>query len=303
MSGCLALTRKWKPCSNYASLEQGETGILRDFTCSIHKGFFDEPESIKEKWFHANQGGYAHYMHISPWTMQWIESCLSTGIVTITREDIEALQPEPRLLRTSPKWSYFFLLCARHVDGFQYSWNPRLWDICVGTLWFWSRRVGAVQITNQDLQSLICVKGGLYEFYKGVELGLKEMSDNDWFQFFDNCVANQPEWFEVFIGIPIEEHKKYVRGVTALARYTAWILTKKKHMFDRHKERVAKTSEELIAVTHHPSRVFPWTFSSEELVALNMRWRDMISKTVTDNVPLAWILREVRDAFSLKVEL
>ena len=295
MSNCLALTRKWKPCSNYANLEEDEKGgIVRDFTCTMHKGFFDDPSVIKEKWFIPKEGGYAHYMHISPWTMKWIESCLSTGVINITKEDIEVLQPEQHFVRTSPKWTYFFLVCARYVEGFHYSWNLRLWDLCVMTLWFWSRRIGSVYITKKDLQTLVCVKGGLYEFYRGVELGLKEINDDEWFQFFDSCAIDEPEWFEIFIGIPIEEHKKYVKGVCCSLRYTAWILTKKKRMLDKCKERASRTSHELMAVAHHPDRSLHWTFSSEELAEITRRWKNAVF--VDEPIPLSFILEEVRHA-------
>jgi len=298
MSCCLALTRKWKLCSNYATLSEDISGsYIRDFTCKHHTGFFDNPGAIKEKWFVAKEGGYAHYLHISPWTMKWIESCLSLGIIQITKEDIEILRPEPHMLRTAPRWAYFFLLCARHVEGFCYSWNPRLWEMTVYTLWFWSRRIGPVYITRQDLQLFICVKGCLYEFYKGVEQGPREMEEEEWFQFFEACSVEQPEWFETFIGYPIEEHKKYMKGVTASVRYTAWILTKKKHLFDRCKRRSCITNNELFAVTYHPARYKAWIMTSEEIHEMNERW---ITDEESEVAPLQWILEEVRN--SLKIE-
>jgi hypothetical protein len=324
MSCCLALTRKWKLCSNYATLEESEGKLLRDFTCIRHKGFFDNPDLIKEKWFVPKEGGYAHYMHISSWTIRWIESCLSLGIINITKEEIQNLRPEPQLLRTSPKWSYFLLLCARHLEGFHYSWNPRLWEMTVGTLWFWLRRVGAVQITNKDLQTFICVKGSLFEFYKGIELGLKELTEDEWFAFFEDCATNEPQWFQVFIGIPIEEHKKYVRpmdnlnghlgsfnspsvaaqtgisnarltrGVCDLPRYIDWILMKKKLYYQMCKERSSHTSSELIAVTHHPARNWKWTYTDEELRELNERWGKVVYGISSKQDPLDRILQEVR---------
>ena len=294
MSCCLALTRKWKLCSNYATLEESEGKLLRDFTCIRHKGFFDNPDLIKEKWFVPKEGGYAHYMHISSWTIRWIESCLSLGIINITKEEIQNLRPEPHLLRTSPKWSYFLLLCARHLEGFHYSWNPRLWEMTVGTLWFWLRRVGAVQITNKDIQTFICVKGSLFEFYKGIELGLKELVEDEWFAFFEECATNEPQWFQVFIGIPIEEHKKFAKGVCDSSRYIYWILMKKKRYYERCKERSSHTVSELIAVTHHPSRNWRWTYSDEELRELNERWGKVVYGISSEQDPLDWILQEVR---------
>ena len=257
MSCCLALSKKRKLCNNYAS--------LRGLTCQQHIGFFDDPGLIKRSWFLAR--GYAHYLHLSTWTMKWIESCLAEGLVKITREDIQTLQ-------RGGTTAYFLLLVARHVEGFSYSWNPRLWEKTVRILWQWSRRIGAVQITNKDLQILLCVKGSILEFYKGIEMAQNELNEEDFFMFVEDCSLQCPEWFEYFIAIPFEEHQKLVacNAITTKVRYTAWILTKKKRILEKYSAKSSITKHELLAVTWHPERFRKWVFSSEELNELNERW-------------------------------
>ena len=296
MSGCLALSKDCRLCSNYAAITKDPEGnSIRGFTCKQHIGFFKDPKKIKRLWFVAIgwKGGYAHYLHVSPWIIKWIESCIIERVIHISREDIQTLLQRGS---TTAKWGYFLLLCARHVEGFSYSWNPKLWETTVRTLWIWSKRIGAIQITNKDLQEFTCVKGGLIEFYKGLVTIANEQNTEDVFQYIEDCSINKPEWFETFLGIPIEEHNKHVSGLTTQVRYTAWILTKKKRLFDKHVARTQLIKQELLAVTWHPSRSRGWIFTSDELKEIGERWNEpgLIDPPYSC---LREVLKEVADIF------
>ena len=286
MSGCLALSRKWRVCCNYASVIKNSDGTTtRGITCIKHTEFFNNQEEIKMILFDPRRGGYAHYSHICSWISKWLESCLMEGLIKITQEDISKIITEGIRMRITPKWAYFLLLYARSVKEFRYSWNPILWEKSVTTLWHWTRRIGPVEITKKDLQLLLCVKGSIFEFYRGIELAMEELNDDEWYSFFEECCASCAEWFEYFVGIPIEEHKKYVKGVTATLRYTAWLLTKKSRFFKKCSEKLSIFKQEIMAVSWHPSRFQKWALCKEEYEGLSQRWYNpQFAKTNLKNV-------------------
>ena len=257
MTVCLALTRKWKPCRNHASIGH--------HTCTQHRSFFDNPQAIKESWFSLHQGGYAHFLHLSKWTSEWIESCLQYKVIQITKEDIENM-PKAQGFRFSRYnascWAYFLLLCARHVPEFRISWNPELWDTCLKRLWYWSERIGIVQITIQDLQLLLCVKGSIQEFHKGVHTLNYEI-------FLKECSQNLPEWYEDFITAPIEEHSNLLRFRDSHSEH---IQKLRKEFLEHRILRCHKMKKQILAVAWHTSRFLLWTLTQEEVDDIKKRW-------------------------------
>jgi len=257
MSACLALTRKWKVCRNYPT-----PGY---YTCTQHRSFFDNPQSIKESWFSIQKGGYAHFLHLSKWTSQWIESCLQHKLVEITREDFQNI-PRAEGFRfsryNSSCWAYFLLLCARQIPEFRMSWNPELWESCLKRLWYWSERIGAVKITREDLQLLVCVKGSIQEFHKGVNTSNYET-------FLTHSSEELPEWYEDFITAPIEEHTSLIRFRDSQLEVVRRL---RKEFLDARVVRCKKIKKQIIAVALHTSRFLFWTLTNEEVNEMKQRW-------------------------------
>lgn len=281
---CLALKSNGNRCRNYAVLEEG--GEVRGFTCSFHKHYFEKPEKIKRNWFRTHQS--AGYLHHAPDAREHVELALANGLITLTKEDIQSLPRHRNPYVTGRRWAYFLLLVARYTEGFHPEWNLPLWKVCIAQLWIWLQAYGPVEIKKEDIQTLICVRGGVKLWYEGVYLypdyGDRTVGfdEEDWFEFFKSCLEFDKAWGLEMLSEPEEHVKEHVKGFVLKGRILDDILLSerllgwKRGKLAEFKEgcrfRIFEFKEHLIASAWHPQRFMEWCVDFEEKRDMEERW-------------------------------
>ena len=177
-------------------------------------------------------------------------------------------------------------MCARHVKEFRMSWNPELWTACVQRLWYWRERIGPIQVTVEDLQLFLCVRGSIQEFHKGVNVSCPAFQSWKYKPFLEDCHEKFPEWYEYFILAPAEEHLPLL---TKFKDSQIKIIEKKKEEFLKtRKQRCSIVKDQILAVAWHTSRFLRWTLSKEEIADIQERWT-----IFPPSKPLRSVLEEV----------
>jgi hypothetical protein len=188
---CLALTKKGKHCRNYAQ--------DNSITCNSHTDFFINGTDVRKALFRGINGTLpkAMLLQFDTTSRYWVTKVLSDKLVRIKKKDISRITLDENDHATAfvgRFFGYFILLCARHVEGFSYTWNEWLWKKTVEQLWRWSQAIGPVDIRWKDICQMLCVKE-VAAFYKGCaeypELA-DAFTEDEWFKFFNYCARKNP---------------------------------------------------------------------------------------------------------------
>jgi hypothetical protein len=283
---CLALKSNGVRCRNYAVLEEGRT--VRGFTCSSHKHYFEKPEKIKRSWL---KSGAATYLHYKPGMREHVELALANGLITITKHDIQNVVRNilPRV--SGKRWAIFLLFVAQYTEGFHPEWNPALWKECVSQLWYLLQAYGPMEIKKEDVQVLICVRGGLKWWYEGLYLypdyGDRSIGfdEEDWFAFLKSCLDFDKGWGVELLSQLEDDAQACVKGFVSKGRIlddtllTERLLGWKRGKLAEFKEncrfRIFEFKEDLIAFGWHPDRFMKWCVDWEEKKDMEERWREV----------------------------
>jgi hypothetical protein len=300
---CLALVsrgpyRLLGRCRNYACLEEeqqedGSTRTVRGFFCRQHKKHKSTGRAALRS--RICVGALGAHLELTPWQAYWVEELLSTGYVEIRREDVERM--EERNKETRRPLAYLFLLFARHVPGFHRSWAPELWKQSVARLWRLRQAYGPIHITNNDIRTLICVKGDMDSWIQGMcaypEFGTIDehqigYTAPDFYRFFDVNLTLPAKpfraWMEEWVLQPADEIEKgrkiaaakassaVIRSLFDSKEYSAWRAFEKREWYERQKLRIEPIKEDIIATGWHPDRFLDWCLDVEEKEDLARNW-------------------------------
>ena len=263
MSRCYALTKNFKPCRNYGTVLEGSSDTIEySPTCRHHTNFFDT-------WCkRLLRLGYA--IEWSPIVYNHIRRVLEEGIVEVKKEDIERL-PEGR-------YTHLILLCAKHVEGFQRSWNPAVFDRCIKNIWWQVFAVGPVNVSSQDLLALLKAYDEplVQSFYtlltKFPDSGYQEPHEEQWLRVVEVLVENSylkwhpdilnPEHFQKLK----EKTRRFPRLQSLIedGSLEEKLRSSKLNFYKRQKESMDSVKEELMAYTWHPDRFMEWCMDWEE---------------------------------------
>ena len=279
MSHCHALTAKGSRCKSYASvLERSDKCITYDYTCSKHKEYFKDGK-IPNKWKN-NRWKFVRRLEERLGIARFIEDALCLGLVIPTQEEISSLEE-------SSYYTYFILLCAKHVDGFLLDWNLRLSAKVLKKLWKWFGAIGPVTVTYSDLFSMIknSVQSGFYNILITYTHGLAP--ERAWFLFFERC--SQEEWFDEVLHC--DAHDMLINNsIKSLAiskvprenisllsilesgKFHVWLLDKKSQRYSVLREKILPFKEELLAISWAPTRFRNWCLDTEEYCEIQMNW-------------------------------
>lgn len=273
MPPCLAVIDgglSFRTCKNYT--RKGR------HTCASHKNFLFqlEPDRCPLKHLHIRKEG----------VRKNIEEWLRLDLLCVDEASVQGF-------KGSLRWAYFWMLCARY-GRIRPEWNPALYKKIVAQLFCWWKGVsaGPIELRNADILSVICVKGNCSAFHDGLMMfptGLLEgLSENLVFWLFYDAARLHPEWFlEWFSGGFADGDKKtyQVLGrsrchpmthILEGERMAKWIQAQKAKFYGR---RLIFT-EELVAVTHHPSRCIEWTMDWEAKMEFENRWGPQVMSRV-----------------------
>jgi hypothetical protein len=203
-----------------------------------------------------------------------VEEWFRLGIIEVTREKVELLVGKER-------WAYFWLLGTRY-GLIRPEWNLKLHLEIVGQLFGWWEMIaiGPVCVKTRDMLPLICVKGNCRLFYSGLLMfprrlmaGLTEVL---LLRVFDDAADTYPEWFLEFWmtgeadEIPLNNHP--LGKILTTEAVIAWLVARK---YDFYARRLSFT-EELLAVTHHPSRPLESRMDWKEMEEFKGRWGGLV---------------------------
>jgi len=267
MPACLSVikgTLIYKSCNNYA-----RTGFN---TCSSHRCF-----SFPDNNFNSYPNPY-RYMHIRRVGVRKnIEDWIRLDLVEIHPEPIGLLSIEGKV-----RWAYFWMTCAKH-NKIRPEWNPKLHLEVVGQLFTWWNgiTIGPFIITTEDILPSICVKGNCQVFYQSLlmfpgRLMAGRASEDTIFRLLDDAARLYPEWFLEFwmTSEPRAEAELLSKSHHPMARILEgermqnWLGGQKRKFYERR----LLFTEELLAVTHHPSRFANWTMDWKERSEFMARW-------------------------------
>jgi hypothetical protein len=187
-------------------------------------------------------------------------------------------------------YAYFLVLVAQYTENYHPSWNFPLWEKSLTTLWHWTNAAGPVEISWNDIRRLICVKGDLALWYRGIhcypeyrdrEIGYKE---EDWRRFFESCLREDTVWASEFLSQTQEQMEEYRKGLRNRERLidtfllTDYMWKWKEGQLAVLKEmcrfRIFEFKEELIATGWHPDRMPRWCLDWEEREDMKKMWAD-----------------------------
>ena len=286
---CLALKSNGNRCRNYAVVEDNDH-VVRGFTCSAHKHYFEKPEKIKRSWlkYGVNANLDAAYLQHKPDQLEHVEEALANGLITVSKRDIQNIVRHRNPTVRGERWAYFLMLVAKYTDDFHPEWNVQLWKDCVAQLWYWHHAIGPVEIMKEDIQRLICVRGGMKWWYEGVHLypdfqdKTVGFDEEDCFAFFLNCLKFDETWGLEFLSQPEEDAKEHMKGLVSKGRVIDDILlTERLYGWKRGKLAAFKENcrfmifeykEELIASGWHPDRFLQWCVDWEDRRELGKTW-------------------------------
>ena len=302
---CLAINQTGNCCKNW-------TQVLGDgsstFTCYTHRNFFNNHDLLKDRVLRL-RGRFLEWADRG--LQRRIAMCLENNLLRLTIQDF--LQPH-----FFPSYNILFLLIARHTD-IDLSQNLDIWVPWVTWLWnhswniAWSPLANPHSISAEDMITVLCsnsIAQYYYGLYRFPEEFMIRMPEEDWFKFF-NQTLEDPSWAHSFWSN--DEHQQNIEyalekmprlrnhpltSILKSERYKTWLQESKKAWYDNQKERMDCVKEELVAVTHHPSRMITWTIHSEEHAELIKRW-DVLTQPIAS---LAEVLEEVRGAFRVDKE-
>lgn len=287
---CIALKSNGRPCRNYASLEEEGGKLVRGFTCSSHKHYFDNPEEIKRGWIKYS---YASYLHHYDRKRECVETALANGLVKITEEDVKLMRNSSNPMATGRCWGYFILLIARYTEGYSPEWNTRVWIATVMNVWRWIQGVGPVPFTWEDLQALICVKGDSWGALYWWNIGLRLYPDygergigfteEDCFRFFQSCLEYDPVWASEILNESEEAWIKQrnkpfapvdncMMDIITTDRLWNWKVGQLALFKEDCRFKIFELKEEIIAAGWHPDRFMSWCVDWEEKKDMEDRW-------------------------------
>ena len=195
------------------------------------------------------------------WANGWIQDGLECGALEFDKEDFENII----FNRDFPfRWISFILIYSLYYTILP-EWNIELWQNTIRQLWRICQSVGPITATWNDMQRLLCVKGDIGRFYKGIGYSQVYQLEEEWIQFFELCASADPEWFLEFW---MTEPPSNVPPIFKSDLYIAWITDKKEEFMARP----LPVKEELIATTWSPSRILPWILDSDEKQEVGKRW-------------------------------
>jgi hypothetical protein len=269
MPQCLALTAKGKRCRSCAPYES--------YVCSKHTEHFKDAELA---WFY-NQGKLLRNLELFPGFMIYVKEALRHKLIVPTIEDIAKLPAHSF-------YTYFFLLCAKHLDGFALDWNPSLSTKAIRTLWKWHGSIGPVQITYEDIFAIMRLRP-VDNFYPTICLyphGL--VPERPWFKFFYACAKQ--EWFEELLHS--NRHPELIQGsieylnkhcsvnpnhisllrILQSGNLEKWLGETKQTRYTVLKGRLGPIRDELFTVSWSPERYMRWCLDEEEKDRLRVFW-------------------------------
>ena len=263
MPPCLAVLKGeiiYKSCNNYSR--------IGCHTCSSHSRFSFPQNNYNH---HPNPFRYMHIRRVG--VRKNIEEWIRLGLVEIPPKAISLLSNEGK-----ERWAYFWMICARH-NKIRPEWNPKLHLEVIGQLFTWWNGVtiGPFVITSADILPLICVKGSCGLFYQGLLMFPSRLVSEEAVMYLLLAVMHlRPEWFLEFwmTGWPACEAELLSKSHNPVARILEgekvqrWFADKKREFYQRR----LVFGEELLAVTHHPSRFMDWTMDWKEKGELEARW-------------------------------
>lgn len=269
MPQCLALTAKGKRCRSHSSGNN---------TCSKHIDHFSYAILA---WFYS-QGRLIRNLELYPGLRIYIEEALKHKLIVPTIEDIAKLP-------VHSSYTYFILLCAKHVTHFSLDWNTKLSDKVIKTLWKWhsSISIGPVHITYEDLFVIMSLNP-VENFYKIICLyphGL--IPEKPWFKFFYACAnhgsfeellhsSRNPERIQESIEflnkLPIHPNKISLLHILQSGKLEKWLEETKRVRLSVLKGRLEPIRDELFAVSWLPERYMKWCLDEEEKDRLRSVW-------------------------------
>jgi len=199
-----------------------------------------------------------------------VEEWFRLGIIDVNKQKIEVLVGKER-------WAYFWLLGARY-GLLRPEWNLNLHLEIVGQLFSWWEMIaiGPVCVKTVDILPLICVKGNCRLFYSGLLMFPRRLmaglSEELLLRLFDQAADLYPEWFMEFWmsgeadEIPLNNHP--LGKMLATDAVISWLVARKSDFYARR----LRFTNELLAVTHHPSRTLDCTMDWKELEEFRERW-------------------------------
>lgn len=239
-----------------------------------------------------------------------VKLCLEHGLVTPT-EDLYREAPLRKYRTNVP--TYFFNLLAPHTPDLQRSWFTRgdeeLWSYTLHILWTWSVAMGPILIDWASIRHMICLVKDPLAFYSGCALRWvhqnEEYNASKWYEFFDDCFQQSPEWAYAFLAIPWDEHKAAIEeknfplqtlkffhraymptivvqqnpAVAALrslwldtSQWKECLVTVLASMKTYKKASMNCVKEELMASTWHPLRFQRWCLDEDDKAELREMW-------------------------------
>jgi len=193
------------------------------------------------------------------WAVGWMQEGLECGALEFDKEDFENIIFNHEF---PFRWISFILIYSVYYT-ISPEWNIPLWQNTIRQLWRICQSVGPITATWTDMQRLLCVKGDIDRFYKGIGY-CQGYQPEEWILFFELC-STDTEWFLEFW---MTEPPSNVPDIFKSDLYIAWITDKKEEFMARH----LPVKEELIATTWSPSRILPWILDSAEKERLINEW-------------------------------
>ena len=267
---CHALKANGRPCRAYASVL--EEGVDRDgtpvvtysHTCRHHSHFFDG-----DTWKHKYLGPI-WYNEIWRIPHLHVEYVLSSGAITVTKEDVDWFTLE------GYSW-YLFVLLARHVPAARRDWNPLLWEKAQTMIWRRIDSIGPVSLDYADLRATICVPAA-----KELALCLKrfpsanhrrEMSKEDWLTAVKlllilgdaDEILTDPQLTLETLSLARRVDLSILNSMIDEGEILNLLLTERAAFYEKciRGVGVAAFREELLAVAWEPSRAVAWCIDFE----------------------------------------
>lgn len=295
---CLSLTWNKLPfqfrrCRNYATLEENEKGQpVRNFFCKAHAHSpHNTPQALVTRFI---EKGYACNLEfLAPWVTAWLEELLQCGYVEFTRENLQRLEKVCTSHVGRSNVAIFLLLMAKYTPGFSREWCPTLWYLGLRRLWKLRQSIGPFVITDEDIASMICVKGDMEAWITGMlsypDMGTIENRNVGWseveFYRFLQHLTHIPKyklWYEEWIlsEFPSADSPLWEKALSPVVRrflqseeFHRWRAFEKKEWYSWCERILQPIKEELIVASWEPSRVVDWCVDNEDRARILSVWQ------------------------------
>ena len=251
MSQCYALTKDLSLCRNFGEvLEENTDTITYSGFCHIHRLPNVTPKQLYK---------LARHMEWSTGRCTHITYLLEEKVVEVKKEDFAKLSADNN-------YTYFVLLCARHVKGFHRNWNPFIFDNAVTYLWQWRNAIGPVTITLEDFHTLTAVSSWDIVAKRCPLNEHTEKSWRDWLWKYFETEEGKAHLFDVKLDESVAEVNKWLLTKQIRMEETLRIIIhySKKVVKIKCRVRTNKIREELLIKTWYPERVVDWCFDEDD---------------------------------------